>query len=454
MHTSTPLRGREGLGVRSGVSGKTHRVGTTMAQLDLREIAKKAKDAGRRLALTSTTTRDAALEEIARRLEGAGEALQQANQADLADARQAQVAPALIDRLALTPKRIQGMAQGCRDVAALADPLGTLFDGRTLPNGLRIAKKRVPLGVLAVIYESRPNVTIDISTLCLKTGNAVILRGGKETLRTNIVLADIVRQACAAHGIPEDVVQIITSTDRALVPALLGMDDLIDLVIPRGGTGLQNLVKQHAKMPVIYGGIGVCHLYVDETADIPRSIEIIHNAKTQAPSVCNALDTVLVHRSRLAALMPAMTARLNASGVRVLCDEPSWQALQGAEGLVADLVDRAQPGDYGQEFLALVLSVKTVDSLDEAIAHIAQYGTNHSDGILTDSYAHAQRFLAEVDSAAVYVNASTRFTDGGQFGLGAEVAISTQRMHARGPMGLQELTTYKWIVEGDYHVRA
>jgi len=305
-----------------------------------------------------------------------------------------------------------------------------------------------------VVFESRPNVTIDISALALKTGNALILRGGKETLRTNGVLVDGVRQACEAVGIPADAAQLITSTDRELVKVLLGMDDLIDLVIPRGGPGLQNLVKQHARMPVVYGGIGVCHLYVDESADQARCIPLIINAKCQAPSVCNALDTVLVHRSIAAGFVPAMVAALHAAGVKVLGDELTLRALEGAPGIRRDLLEQAGAEAYGVEFLSLVLSVKVVETLDEAIAHIARYSTQHSDGILTNDYAHASRFLDEVDSAAVFVNASTRFNDGGQFGLGAEVAISTQRMHARGPMGLRELTTYKWIVQGDYHVRA
>lgn len=420
---------------------------------DVRELGLRARAAGRRLAVSPTAVRDAVLREVALRLGATGEELLRANEADIQDARHAQLAPPLLDRSALTPKRIRAMAQGCLDVAALPDPLGDEFDGRVLPNGLRIAKRRVPLGVLAVIFESRPNVTIEIGALCIKTGNACILRGGKEVLRTNTVLTNLVRAACESYGAPADALQIVSSTDRALVPQLLALDDLIDLVIPRGGTGLQNLVREHAKMPVVYGGIGVCHLYVDDSADLARSVEVIHNAKTQAPSVCNALDTVLVHRSVLAPFMPMLVARLNASGVQVRCDEPSLHALQGASGVIKELVALAQPEDYGVEFLALVLSVKTVDSLDEAIEHISSHSTNHSDGILTSTYEHAQRFLNQVDSAAVYVNASTRFTDGGQFGLGAEVAISTQRMHARGPLGLRELTTYKWVVQGDYHVR-
>jgi len=327
------------------------------------------------------------------------------------------------------------------------------MDGRTLPNGLRIARKRVPLGVLAVIYESRPNVTIDIGALALKSGNAAILRGGRETLRTNVVLADTVRAACVAVGLPEDAIQYVASTDRSVVPALLAMDDVIDLVIPRGGPALQALVREHATMPVLYGGIGVCHLYVDVTADLERAIPVILNAKVQAPSVCNALDTLLVHRDVATAFLPAVVAALNAAGVEVRADEATLAALRGAVGLVPQKVLPATPEDYGKEFLAMTLSTRVVDSLDEAMDHIARYGTHHSDGILTNDYSHAARFVNEVDSAAVFVNASTRFNDGGQFGLGAEVAISTQKLHARGPVGAQALTTYKWIVEGDWHVR-
>lgn len=424
-----------------------------MPDLDLTAIGRRARAAGRRLALLSSEVRDGALREIARRLQAAGDPLWEANRADIEEARTSGLAPALLDRSTLNPKRLASMVQGCRDVAALPDPLGEVFDGRTLPNGLRVAKARVPLGVLGVLFEARPNVTVDIGALGIKTGNAVIMRGGKECLRTNIVLVDLVRSACEARGVPPDAVQLITSTDRALVFEMLAMDDVIDLLIPRGGPGLQGLVKQHATMPVVYGGIGVCHLFVDETADLERAIPLINNAKTQAPSVCNALDTVLIHRAVADAFLPAMVADLHASGVKVLADEASLRALEGAAGLNPDLLAPAGPDAYGTEFLSLTLSTKVVGSLDEAIAHIAQFGTNHSDGILTNDYTHARRFVNEVDSAAVFVNASTRFNDGGQFGLGAEVAISTQKLHARGPMGPRELTTYKWVVEGDWHIR-
>jgi len=413
----------------------------------------RARAAGRKMAILSAEVRDGALREVARRLECAGDALWEANRADLDEARAAGLTPALLDRSTLNPKRLAAMVQGCRDVAALPDPLGEVFDGRTLSNGLRIARKRVPLGVLGVFFEARPNVTVDIGVLGIKTGNAVIMRGGKECLRTNAVLVDLVRAACEASGAPADAVQLITSTDRALVLEMLTMDDVIDLLIPRGGPGLQGLVKQHATMPVVYGGIGVCHLFVDESADLERSIPLINNAKTQSPSVCNALDTVLVHRAVAGTFLPAMVADLQASGVRVLADEASMAALDGVAGLNADLLAPAGPDAYGTEFLGLTLSTRVVDSLDEAIDHIARYSTGHTDGILTNDYAHATRFLNEVDSAVVLVNASTRFNDGGQFGLGAEVAISTQRLHARGPMGPRELTTYKWVVEGDMHVR-
>lgn len=421
--------------------------------VDIRSMALNARSAGRDLGLAPSETRNAALLEIADRLGQIDDSLMEANRGDIAEAHEAGLSPALLDRSTLNPARIQAMIDGCRAVAALPDPLGQVFDGKTLGNGLKVAKKRVPLGVMGVIFESRPNVTVEISALGIKTGNSVILRGGREVLRTNQVLVQLIREACTAAGLPDDAVQLIGSTDRALVPEMLGMDDLIDLVIPRGGTGLQNLVKQHARMPVVYGGIGVCHLYVDATADLERSLPLINNAKTQAPSVCNALDTVLVHHSRVGDFVPGMVADLNAAGVRVLCDEASLAAL-GDDAVENELVAAATEDDYGQEFLGLTLSVKAVDSLDEAVSHIAMYGTAHSDGILTNDYANAMRFLDEVDSSAVYVNASTRFTDGGQFGLGAEVAISTQRMHARGPLGLQELTTYKWIIQGDYTVRA
>jgi len=424
-----------------------------MTTIDIRQMALDARAAGRKLAQLSTEQRNAALLAIADRLASVGPELWTANRADLEQARAAGVPAPLIDRSTLNEKRVQAMIQGCRDVAVLPDPLGQLFDGRTLPNGMRIAKKRVPFGVMAVIFESRPNVTVDISALAIKTGNAVILRGGRESLQTNIVLVNLIRDACSSVGLPVDAVQLITSTDRSLVPQLLAMDNLIDLVIPRGGPGLQNLVKEHAKMPVMYGGIGVCHLFVDASADLERSIPVINNAKTQAPSVCNALDTVLVHREIVQQFVPMMVRDLTASHVRVLCDRESLQALKGIEDIDRSLVALASDDDYGKEFLSLTLSVRVVGSLDEAIDHIQRYGTNHSDGILTNDYANAMRFLDEIDSAAVYVNASTRFTDGGQFGLGAEVAISTQRMHARGPMGLQELTTYKWVIQGDYHVR-
>ncbi|NLT74264.1 MAG: glutamate-5-semialdehyde dehydrogenase [Chloroflexi bacterium] len=419
---------------------------------DIREMAVRAREAGKQLALAPAPARAAALEEIARRLEGIGEPLWEANRSDVTQASATGIPPALLDRATLNPDRLNAMVSGCRSVAALPDPIGQVFDASTRPNGLRMAKRRVPLGVMAVIFESRPNVTIEISSLGIKTANSVILRGGKESLHTNTILTELVRGACRDGGLPEDAVQLVTSTDRALVPELLHMDDLIDIVIPRGRQQLQDLVREHARMPVVYGGIGVCHLYVDESADIGRSVAVITNAKIQAPSVCNALDTILVHREIAEVAIPPIVQDLIASGVTVRCD-PTAMRLAESAGHSGEHLLAATEDDFGREFLSLNLSIRVVESIDQAIAHIARYGTNHSDGILTDSYTNASKFKDEVDSAVVYVNASTRFTDGGEMGLGAEVAISTQRMHARGPLGLQELTTYKWIVEGDYHVR-
>jgi glutamate-5-semialdehyde dehydrogenase len=319
---------------------------------------------------------------------------------------------------------------------------------RTLPNGLQLGRKRVPIGVLGVIYEARPNITIDIAVLALKSGNAVILRGGKESRRSNQALATLVQRATEAAGVPENAVQFIETPDRELVREMLRANDYIHMIIPRGGEGLHRFAIENATLPVITGGMGVCHTYVDETANLDKALEIVYNAKVQRPSVCNALDTLLVNRRIAGTFLPLVKARWREAGVEIRCDPASLAIMGNGDGVVP-----ATETDFGQEFLALIASVKVVDSLDEALDHIYQYGTNHSEAIVTDNHSAAQRFLNEVDAAAVFVNASTRFNDGGQFGLGAEVAISTQRLHARGPMGLKELTTYKWIVIGDGHVR-
>jgi glutamate-5-semialdehyde dehydrogenase len=355
---------------------------------------------------------------------------------------------ALLDRLMLSTGRLESIAQDVLAVAALPDPVGEVFDMRTLANGLLIGRKRVPLGVIGVIYESRPNVTIDTSILCLKSGNAVILRGGKEAIHSNSALASIVQQAATRAGLPEGTVQFIDNTDRALINHLLKMNSTIDLIVPRGGAGLIEFVRENATMPVIGAGVSVCHTYVDQSADMAMAVAIAFNAKVQRPSVCNALDTLLIHADIAQSCLPQVAAEWAKAGVEMHCDQRALSILKSSLKVLP-----ATEEDWGKEFLALVAAVKVVDSLDEALEHIERYGTGADEAIVTEDYSTAMRFLNEVDAACVYVNASTRFTDGGQFGLGAEVAISTQKMHARGPIGLKELTTYKWIIFGSGQVR-
>lgn len=419
-----------------------------MMYQELTDKGMMARKAARRLAFLSTSVKDAALESIAAALETEQATVLEANEQDLAAGRTAGLSDAMLDRLLLTPARLEGMAGDVREVAALPDPTGEVFDMRTLPNGLQVGRKRVPVGVLGVIYESRPNVTVDIAALALKSGNGVILRGGKESRRSNEALADLIQRAITAAGVSQDAVQLIETPDRELVRDMLRASDYIDMIIPRGGAGLHRFAIENATIPVIAGGIGVCHTYVDELADLDQAVEIAYNAKVQRPSVCNALDTLLVHRSIAERLLPKVAARWRDAGVEMRCGPASLAILGEGDG-----VTPAEDGDFGMEFLSLVASVKVVDGLDAAMDHIYDYGTGHSEAIITKDYGAAQRFLNEVDAAAVFVNASTRFTDGGQFGLGAEVAISTQRLHARGPMGLRELTTYKWIIRGDGHIR-
>jgi glutamate-5-semialdehyde dehydrogenase len=429
----------------------------TVSTLDV--LGQHAKAASRALARASTAQKNAALHAIADGLERSREKILAANALDVADGQAAGLSPALLDRLMLNEQRLAGIAADIRSVAALPDPVGQEFDGRVLPNGLRIARRRTPLGVLGVIYEARPNVTIDIAALSLKTGNAAILRGGKETLRSNLALVGVIQAALEASGLPADAVLYIEDTDRALIVEMLRLDPYVDMIIPRGGAALHKLCREQATVPVMTGGLGICHLFVDATADQARAVEIIHNAKTQRPSVCNALDTVLLHRAVAAEFLPKMAARLAGDGVELRADPTALlileRALARSETGQSEKwrVAPAGPDDFDQEWMRLVLGVKVVSGLDEAMDHIAAHSTSHSDGILTESYANAMRFVNEVDSAAVFVNASTRFNDGGQLGLGAEVAVSTQKLHARGPMGLQELTTYKWVVFGDGQVR-
>ncbi len=418
--------------------------------MDIQQICRDAKSASRKLALLPTAQKNEALAALAGWLLANQELITGANRQDVADGRQADLTDALLDRLTLTPDRIRGMASDLRGVIDLPDPVGEIFEEQTLSNGLQLRKQRVPLGVLAVIYESRPNVTVDVASLALKSGNAVILRGGSETIRTNRVLVSGIHQSLQKAGIDAGVVQFIDDPDRELVNQLLKMHEYIDMLIPRGGAGLHRFCRENSTIPVITGGIGICHLFVDESADLARSLPVIRNAKIQRPTVCNSLDTLLVHRALAGDFIPRVIDCLKQDGVSFRLDAESARDA----GLKLDeVVQAAGPQDFDTEWLALVLGIKVVEGLEEALAHIAAHSTGHSDGILTGDPANAARFTAEVDSAAVYVNASTRFTDGSQFGLGAEVAISTQRLHARGPMALRELTTYKWVAQGDYLAR-
>ncbi|MEE9285950.1 MAG: glutamate-5-semialdehyde dehydrogenase [Dehalococcoidia bacterium] len=424
---------------------------TTATAVDqLHRQARAAREASRRLALLSTEVKDRALLNIADALRERQDTILAANQQDYEASKRNGMSEAMLDRLRLDAPRLAALAADVRHIADLPDPVGESFDGRTLPNGLRIGKRRVPLGVLATVYESRPNVTVDISALCLKSGNAVILRGGKEAFNSNRALAATVRDAIADAGVPADAVQFVESTDRELVTELLKMRDLIDLMVPRGGAELIRFIADNATMPVLAAGLAVCHTYIDAGADVEMAREIAYNAKVRRISICNALDTLLVHRAVAGEALPAIGRALAGAGIELRCDP---QAMEVLGGIAPDRVTAVSEEDYGTEFLAPVAAVRIVESLDEALAHIQRYGSGHSEAIVTGDYAAANRFVDEVDAAVVYVNASTQFTDGGQFGLGAEVGISTQKFHARGPMGLRELTSYKWIIYGDGHVR-
>jgi glutamate-5-semialdehyde dehydrogenase len=439
--------------------------------MNMLELGQRARAASRLLGRATTQQKNDTLLALAQCLEYEQEAILAQNALDVAAAQAAGQAASLVDRLLLTPARLAGMAADLRRVAELPDPVGEAFDESVLPNGLKLSKRRVPIGVLGVIYEARPNVTIDIAGLAIKTGNASILRGGKETLRSNLALLKVIHTTLAESGLPTDAVQYIDDIDRARITELLTMDQYVDLIIPRGGAGLHQFCRENSRIPVITGGIGICHIFVDETADLAAALPVIHNAKTQRPSVCNALDTVLVHKSVAAEFLPKVVAHIEPAGVTFRAHESaiSYLALPNTGAYINLETGKERPGhqverlpasvrpagpdDFDTEWMALTLGLKVVADLDEAIEHINTHSQGHSDSILTADQAHADRFVAEVDSAAVYVNASTRFTDGGQFGLGAEVAISTQRLHARGPMGLRELTTYKWVGLGEYHVR-
>lgn len=412
----------------------------------LNKMAQAAKAATFGMAKASLEQKNRALEALIQNLHKHRETILQANREDRSLATANGLSAPLLERLSLE-NRLEGIIQDIGQVIRLPDPVGEWFDEQILPNQLRIAKCRTPIGVLGVIYESRPNVTLDITALTIKSGNSALLRGGSETVHTNRKLVEVIQQSLAAAGLPLEAIQCVANSDRAEVKALLQLHESIDLIIPRGSAALQQFCREHSKIPVVTGGIGICHLFVDESADLERSLQVILNAKTQRPTVCNALDTLLVHAAIAPHFLPMVVERLGKAEVAFRLDPKAWEFAQGPSCQLAG------SSDWDTEWLSLVLGIKVVADLNEAIDHIQLHSTAHSDGILTESRQNAERFTREVDSAAVYVNASTRFTDGGQFGLGAEVAISTQKLHARGPMGLKELTSYKWVVRGDYQVR-
>ena len=416
----------------------------------LNKMAQEARSAARVLSLLSEDQKNNVLKEIADQLALNTKALIDVNQEDVGEARKAGMSEHLLDRLILTQDRLKSIIADLIHMTVLSDPVGEEFDDYSPPSGLLVHKVRVPLGVIAVIYEARPNVTLDVAGLALKTGNAVILRGGSETIRTNKALVNIIQSALRKNQLPPEAVQLIGSPDRKYVAELLKMHQWVDMLIPRGGAALHEYCRENSTIPVITGGIGICHLYVDQSANIEAAVEVIHNAKVQRPTVCNALDTVLVQETVAYEFLPLVAKRLIDAGVSLRVDERAGGILDPG---ASDQIQLAGHDDFDREWLSLVLGIKIVGDMNEAIHHISEHGTQHSDGILTTNKDHARHFVAVVDSAAVYVNASTRFTDGSQLGLGAEVAISTQRLHARGPMALKELTTYKWVIQGDNHIR-
>lgn len=421
------------------------------ASAELREQVEAAKAASPSLGWATREQKDAVLHRAAALLRERSAAIVAENEEDVAEAS-GHLSEAMIDRLKLTTERVEALAVSLEDLALLNDPVGETIDGATTESGLEIERVRVPLGVIASVYESRPNVTIDIGAICLKSGNAVVLRGGREALRSNRLLADVLRDALADNGLPADAVQLVRSSDRALVGELLAMNELIDLMVPRGGQALINRVRNEASMAVVAGGVGICHTYIDAAADLEMALSVVDNAKRRRVSICNALDVMLVHED----VAPQFLSEL---GRRWAADGPAAVELRADRRAAAWLADTpahvvpAGDEDFDTEFLSLTAAVGVVDDADAALRHIAEHGSGHSEAVITADEALGQRFLREVDAAAVYVNASTQFTDGGQFGLGAEVGISTGKLHARGPMGLRELTSYKWVIRGDGHIR-
>ena len=413
----------------------------------IEEMGKKAKEASKKLLTLDTRTKNKALVMIAEELINKKEEIKEANRLDLENGKKEGLSFALLDRLELTDKRIEAMSQGLMEIAAFTDPIGEILSGWKHKNGMTIEKKRVPLGVLGIIYESRPNVTVDSAGLAIKSSNAVILRGSANAINSNIYLSRLFNETGVKAGLPENSVQLIENTDRALVNEMVKMNQYIDVLIPRGGKGLKKFIIENATIPVIETGAGVCHVFVDESAKIDNILSIIKNAKTQRPSTCNSIETVLVHKNIAEKILPEVTDMLIKSGVEL---RYSREAL--------DIVNRndvklANEEDFGAEYLDMIMSLKLVENVDEAIEYINEHSTQHSDSIITESIDNAEKFLNEVDSAAVYLNASTRFSDGGEFGYGGEIGISTQKLHARGPMGVRELTTTKYIIRGNGQIR-
>ncbi len=408
-------------------------------------VASAARRAAREVASLSSDRKNRALEAMAARLEESEDEIREANRVDLEAGKESGLSGAMLDRLEVTPGRLAAMARGLREVAALPDPVGTVIDRRVRPNGMEIERVRIPIGVIGIVYESRPNVTVDSSGLCLKAGNAVILRGGKEAIHTNPVLAGILKRGLEETALPPEAIQMVDITDREVVSELLKLDGLVDLIIPRGGEGLIRAVVENSRIPVIKHYKGVCHIYVAASADREMALEIVDNAKTQRPGVCNAVETLLLDRASAPEFLPAVYSRLREKGVELRgCPE--------ARRILGD-IPAAREEDWYEEYLDLVLAVRVVAGVDEAIDHIARYGSEHTEAIITEDREEAEEFLRKVDSSSVFVNLSTRFSDGGQFGLGAEIGISTDKLHARGPMGLEELTTYKWVGRGEGQIR-
>ena len=421
--------------------------------MELLDICKQAKAIKGNIGILDTNTKNKVLSKVADALVKDSAYILTENEKDLKNGRSNGMAEGLLDRLMLTEDRVEQMAEGLRQIVALDDPIGEVLSMKVRPNGLKVGKKRVPLGVVGIIYEARPNVTADAFGLCFKTGNVVILKGGSDAINSNIAIVNVIRKALREAKVPETAISLIESTDRETAAAFMKMNEYVDVLIPRGGAGLIKTVVNQATIPVIETGTGNCHIFVDETADLDMAIDIIMNAKTQRIGVCNACESLVIHENVLEALIPQLLTRLQAKSVEVRCDEQIKVYADKQSELKDELIKEATEEDWGTEYLDYILSAKTVSDIDEAIAHINRYNTGHSEAIITNDYNHAEQFLNEIDAACVYVNASTRFTDGFEFGFGAEIGISTQKLHARGPMGLEELTSTKYIIYGNGQTR-